>query len=90
MGTFHDGRGELHGITVLVETTGTSTWVGRCDTVADGRIVLFEAESHEGGQGPTREQWLRRVAMAGFFPQHARVVLPLDDVVSVKRLSEVA
>ena len=31
MGTFHQGKSELHGITVVVDTTGPEIFVGRCD-----------------------------------------------------------
>ena len=34
MGTFHQGKGDLHGITVVVDTTGRCVFVGRCDTVS--------------------------------------------------------
>ena len=89
MGTFHDGRGEYHGITVVVDTDGPEMWVGRCDTMDDVRIVLFDAERHDGADGSTKEKWLGRVAMAGYFPRHGRVVLPLEHVTSVKRLGEI-
>ena len=30
MGTFHDGLGELHGLTVVVDTRGPQIAIGRC------------------------------------------------------------
>jgi hypothetical protein len=35
MGTFHHGRSELHGITVVVDTHGPKVFVGRCDDLDD-------------------------------------------------------
>ena len=45
MGTFHQHRGELHGITVVVET-GAELWVGRCDTADDRGVFLLDADVH--------------------------------------------
>ena len=90
MGTFHQGRGDLHGITVVAETNGPQVWAGRCDTMEGGRIVLLGADQHTTGEGAgTREEWVRRAAMVGIHPRHDRVVLALDDVASVRRLSEI-
>lgn len=91
MGTFHDGRGDLHGITVVVDTRGSDVWAGRCDTVQDGRIVLVGADHHEAVEGaPTKDEWVRRAAMVGVHPRHDRVVLPLDQVVSVRKLGDIS
>jgi len=89
VGTFHDGRGELHGITVVVDTTGPEVWVGRCDTMDGGRIVLFQADRHDASDGPSKDEWVKRAAMVGFHPNHERVALDLDQVASVKRLGDV-
>lgn len=89
MGTFHHDRGELHGITVVVETEGPETWVGRCDTMQDGHIVLLGVERHhEEEDEVAREAFLRRVAMAGPFPHFDRIVLPLEGVAAVTRLGD--
>ena len=90
MGTFHDGRGDLHGITVVVDTNGPEVWAGRCDTLQDGQIVLLGADRHSSGDGAvTKDEWVRRAAMVGFHPRHQRVVLALDQVASVRRLAEI-
>lgn len=89
MGTFHDGRGELHGITVVVDTKGAEVWVGRCDTMDGGRIVLFQADRHDATEGPSKDDWVKRAAMVGFHPRHERVAIDLDTVESVQRLADV-
>ena len=43
MGTFHDGKGDLHGITVVVSTRASEIWIGRCDTVTSEEVVLLGA-----------------------------------------------
>jgi hypothetical protein len=40
MGTFHQNKGELHGITVVVDTTGPEIVVGRCDDMDERGIFL--------------------------------------------------
>ncbi|MBI4568519.1 MAG: BrxA/BrxB family bacilliredoxin, partial [Planctomycetes bacterium] len=43
MGAFHDGKGDLHGITVVVETRGPRLCVGRCDEVTGEAVILLAA-----------------------------------------------
>jgi len=46
MGTFHHDRHELHGITVVVDTSGPEIFVGRCDDMDDRQILgVFEGET---------------------------------------------
>ena len=41
MGTFHSDKGDLHGITVVVDLKDTRVFVGRCDTVVpEGEEVV--------------------------------------------------
>ncbi len=39
MGTFHQGKSDLHGITVVVETRGPELYVGRCDDVTERGVI---------------------------------------------------
>ena len=56
MGTFHQGKSELHGITVVVDTTGPEIFVGRCDDMDDRGVIaerelqtwIDEAKAHQG------------------------------------------
>ena len=89
MGTFHHDKGELHGITVAVDTEGSEIWIGRCDVMTDEHIVLLDADVHEDGhEGRTKDDYLKRAAMVGHWKKHDRVVLPLAGVRWVKRLGE--
>lgn len=91
MGTFHDGKGELHGITVAVDTRGKEILVGRCDTITNTAIILNDADIHEDGAGgKSKADYLKRAAMFGVFKKHDRVAVPLEAVASIKRLSEAA
>ena len=50
MGTFHQGKSELHGITVVVDTTGPEIVVGRCDDMDERGIYLHDADIHRDGE----------------------------------------
>ena len=89
MGTFHDDKGELHGITVVVRTPGSLVYVGRCDTEGPDGILLLDADQHDDGDdGRTTEQYLERAAKFGVFAKHPRIMIPRDEIASVQRLGE--
>ena len=90
MGTFHSHKGELHGITVVVDTDGAQIWVGRCDTYTDTQIVLLDADVHEDGtDGKSKQQFVQQAAQLGHWNRHAQVVIPRAQITQVKRLGEV-
>lgn len=89
MGTFHDDKGELHGMTVVVRTHGPRVYVGRCDTQTDEGILLLDADHHDdGADGKSNEDYLGFAAKYGVFKKHDRILVPAADVSSVKRLGE--
>jgi hypothetical protein len=77
MGTFHQGKGELHGITVVVDTTGAEIFVGRCDDMDERGIVLDDVDVHRDGD-----------ARFGVFKKYDRLFIPKERVASVRRLGE--
>lgn len=87
MGTFHDDRGELHGITVVVDTGG-ELWVGRCDIADDLQVVLRDADVHLGEDPAGREAYLRKAADFGVWNKHDVIAIPRARVRSVRRLGE--
>lgn len=90
MGTFHNGKGELHGITVVVDTKGALVYIGRCWEMDDRRIVLVDADEHEDGQdGRSKEEFIGRAARFGVWKKLDRMSLPLSYVVSVTPLGEI-
>ena len=90
MGTFHHDKGELHGITVVVDTQGKEIYVGRCDVQDDDRIVLLDVDVHtDGDDGRSKEDYVRRAAQFGTWKKHDHVVLPMDQVTSVRRLGDI-
>lgn len=90
MGTFHDDKGALHGITVFARE-GDTVYVGRCDTLTAEHLVLHDADIHvEGQDGRTNDEYLQRAARFGIWKKHDTLVVaalglgpvqPLGDLV---------
>ena len=90
MGTFHDGLSELHGITVVVDTTGPAVFVGRCHDLEADRIILLDADQHaDGDRGISKDAFVRRAAEVGVWGRHARVAIPVAEIASIRRLGEI-
>ena len=92
MGTFHSGKGDLHGITVVVDTHGPTIYVGRCDTVTADGVMLLGADRHDesvDGAKP-KQTWVARAADLGFHPRIDQVLVPTADVASVTPLGDVS
>ncbi len=88
MGTFHDDKGDLHGITVVAETRDT-VYVGRCDTIGSTDIILLDCDMHhEGENEQTNAEWLQRAARFGVWKKHDRLALPTAEVRSITPLGD--
>ena len=91
MGTFHDNLGELHGITVEVETSGGAVHVGRCHEANDQHVLLLDVATHrENEDGLTNADWLKRAAKWGVFGGEKVMKLPREQVTNITRLGDVA
>jgi hypothetical protein len=87
---FHPGHAELHGITVVVETTGSRTYVGRYDSEDDRGVHMLDVGVHDQNRdGVSKEEYVRKSAKFGIRSEHKHVVVPSEDVIKVVRLSEV-
>lgn len=90
MGTFHQGKSELHGITVVVDTTVPEIFVGRCDDEDDRGIVLHDVDVHRDGEGGrSKEEYVKRAAMLGTWKKYDALLIPKEKIASVRRLGEV-
>jgi hypothetical protein len=90
MGTFHQGKSELHGITVVVDTTGPEIFVGRCDDMDDRGVILDDVDVHKDGEGGrSKDQYVEKAAVYGVFKKYDRLFIPKDKVASIKRLGQV-
>ena len=89
MGTFHNDKGELHGITVVVETSGPRVYVGRCDEETQAGIVLLDADHHDdGADGKSTRDYLRFAARYGIFKKHDKIAVPRSEITKVTRLGD--
>ena len=52
MGTFHQDKHELHGITVVVDTPGDEIFIGRCDGLDERGSRLLDVAVHRDGDVP--------------------------------------
>lgn len=87
MGTFHQGLGELHGMTVVVDTPGPRVYVGRCWEERPEGVVLVDADEHdEVPGGPTKQDYLARAAKLGVWKKHDRLVVPREQIAEVRLL----
>lgn len=90
MGTFHQDKSELHGITVIVETDGVEMFVGRCDDIDQREVILLDADVHRDGEDETsRSEYLEKAARFGVWKKFDRVVIPRGRVTAVRRLGEI-
>ncbi len=96
MGTFHHGKGDLHGITVVVDLKDSRVFVGRCDTVLPEGVVLLDADMHdesvapEGKEPTPKATYLENALKFGVWKKYDRIVVPTEDVASIQRLGELA
>jgi hypothetical protein len=89
MGTFHEGKSELHGITVVVDTEGPEIFVGRCDDEDERRIILLDADIHRDGDGGrSKAEYLERAVQFGVWKKHDRIEIDRRHVASVRRLGD--
>ena len=85
---FHPGHSELHGITVVLETSGPLTYVGRYDREEEGGVHLLNVGVHDAaGDGGSKEEYVRRSAKFGIRSDHKHVIVPATEVVRITRLA---
>jgi hypothetical protein len=89
VGTFHHGKGDLHGITVVVDTPGAQVFVGRCDTVTPEGVVLLDGDVHDASGGTPKAEWIQKAARFGVWKRFDRHIVPAADVASIVRLGDV-
>ena len=87
----HQDRGELHGMTVVVETDDGRALVGRFHEEKNGHVLMLDVDIHTGAEGePSREEFLKNARAFGIWPKHARLEVPAASVASLRRLTDLA
>jgi hypothetical protein len=84
---FHPGHSELHGVTVVVETSDQSLYVGRFHEETERGVVLHDVAVHRPGEDPlSRSDFVSRTLKFGVRAQHRHLVIPSADVGRLSRL----
>jgi hypothetical protein len=77
-------------VTVVVETAGPLTYVGRFDTEDEAGIHLLDVGVHDTASGGgTREDFVRRSARFGVRTDRKHLVVPRAQVSRITRLGEI-
>lgn len=88
MGTFHQDKSELHGITVVVETSGGDLYVGRCDDEDSETVILLDADMHRPTDEMSREDYLDRAFELGVWNRFPRLELERAMVTAIRPLGD--
>lgn len=86
----HPGHHDLHGITVVLETTGPVTYVGRFDTRDERGVHLLNLAIHDAAtSAQSLEEFLARAHKFGIRAERKHLVVPDAEVMRIRRLAEV-
>jgi len=87
---FHPGHHDLHGVTVVLETTGPLTYLGRFDTQDERGMHLLDVAVHDAtGGAASKEEFIRRSAKFGIRAERKHVVVRTEEVARIRRLGEI-
>jgi hypothetical protein len=87
---FHPGHHELHGITVVLETTGSLTYAGRFDREDEAGVHLLDVGVHDPAAGAAKDEFVRRCATFGIRAERKHLVVPSAEVSRISRLVDLA
>ena len=84
---FHPGHSDLHGVTVVLETTGDAVYVGRYHEETQGGVLLHDVAEHRPvADGVSREEFFSRTLKFGVRAQHRHLTVPGGEVRRITRL----
>jgi hypothetical protein len=83
---FHPGHSALHGMTVVVETAGAETYVGRYDREDSAGVHLLDVGVHDVDSAIAKEEYIKRSSKFGVRGEHRHVVIPADKVARITQL----
>jgi hypothetical protein len=85
----HPGHHELHGVTVVLETAGPLTYLGRFDTEDERGVHLLNVAVHDAATNDTTlDEFLARAHRFGVRAERKHVLVPAAEVSRVRRLGE--
>ncbi|MGN6392756.1 MAG: hypothetical protein ACTHM9_10980 [Gemmatimonadales bacterium] len=84
---FHPGHQALHGVTVVLETVGDKTYVGRFDSQDDRGVHMHDVGVHDAATATvSKEAFLQRCDRFGIPTQHRDLLVPVTDVARIQKL----
>lgn len=87
---FHPGHEALHGVTVVLETSGGHLYVGRYHDTESGKLRLHDVGMHDAAaSGMPNEEYLRRTMKFGVRVEQKFVAVPEAEVTRMTPLGEV-
>ncbi|HXE56546.1 MAG TPA: hypothetical protein VNK43_00955 [Gemmatimonadales bacterium] len=87
---FHPGHHELHGVTVVLETSGGTTYVGRFHDVEGGVVRMHDVAVHDPAASDVgRDDFLRRTLKFGVRADRKFLTIPEGEVTRITPLGEV-
>jgi len=88
---FHPGHHELHGVTVVLETTGPTTYVGRFDTEDERGVHLLNVATHDPASADrSLDEFLARTLKFGVKAERKHLVVPSSEVKRIRKLADLA
>lgn len=86
---FHPGHHRLHGVTVVLETKGSRTYVGRFDLEDESGVQLLDVGVHDAlASDQPKGEYLRRTAKFGVRPDRKHLIVPRGEVDRITPLGE--
>ena len=80
---------ELHGMTVVVETSGPTVFIGRFDQQLGDHYLLHDVDVfQDGAEGVSRQAYLAKAAAFGVWVKQKDVHISVPEVVSIRKLTE--
>ena len=85
---FHPGHDDLHGMTVVVYTSGPMTVVGRWDATRAGMVYLNDCALHEEGGEQSKDEFVQAQKTYGVAVAHKSLTVPEASVQKVVMLRD--
>jgi hypothetical protein len=74
-------------MTVVVETLGARTYVGRYDREDEGAVHLLDVGVHDEGSAMAKEKYIERSSKFGVRSEHRYLKVPTNQVVRITQLA---
>lgn len=73
-------------MTVVLETRGFLTYVGRYDHEDDRGVHLLDVGVHDGRSGVDKREYIQRSSKFGVRSEHRHITVPADQVARIAQL----